>query len=272
MTAEPPYAKPPQLIALDIDGTLVDARLTLSGPDKTAIAAARAAGSRVVLFTGRMFASSVRFAQELELEGPLVCYQGAACYDVATQARLWEEPVPAETARSVVERMLADGFHAQAYFDDRLFVQSINRWSRIYTDIAAVEPVLVPSLEAAITRPSTKVVAVGEPARMEAYARELSARYPELYITRSQPEFVEVLSRKANKGDALRRVVAELCVDPVSTIAVGDSWNDVPLLNAAGFGVAMGSAPPELKALAGAIVHPVGGHGVSQALREYAVP
>ncbi|TAM91958.1 Cof-type HAD-IIB family hydrolase [bacterium] len=272
MSTEPPYAKPPQLIALDIDGTLVDARLTLAPPDKTAIAAARAAGSRVVLFTGRMFASSVRFAEELGLEGPLVCYQGAACYDVATRERLWEEPVSAETARSVVERMLADGFHAQAYFDDRLFVQSINRWSRIYTDIAAVEPVLVPSLEAAITRPSTKVVAVGEPARMEAYARDLSARYPELYVTRSQPEFVEVLNRKANKGDALRRVVAELCVDPVSTIAVGDSWNDVPLLNAAGFGVAMGSAPPELKALAGAIVHPVGGHGVSQALREYAVP
>ncbi|TAM61457.1 Cof-type HAD-IIB family hydrolase [bacterium] len=272
MSADPPYAKPPQLIALDIDGTLVDARLTLAEADKAAIAAARSAGSRVVLFTGRMFAASVRFAQELELDGPLVCYQGAACYDVASRALLWEEPVPAERARRVVDRVLADGFHAQAYFDDRLYVQSINHWSRVYTNIAAVEPVLVASLDAAITRPSTKVVAVGDPARMEEYARTLAQAFPDLYVTRSQPEFVEVLSRLANKGDAMRRLVSSLGVDPISTIAVGDSWNDLPLLGAAGFGVAMGSAPPELKALAGAVVPPVAAHGVSQALREFAVP
>lgn len=272
MIVAPPYVKPPQLIAIDVDGTLVDDRLTLSEADKAAVADVRRAGSRVVLFTGRMFSATVRFARELELDGPLICYQGAACYDVRSERPLWEEPVPAPQARTMVEQILADGFHAQAYFDDRLYVQSVNRWSKIYTDLAGVEPVVVPSLAEACSRSSTKVIAVGSPPRMGEYSAELARRYPELYVTRSQPEFVEVLSRKANKGNALRRLTRELAVDPRSTMAVGDSWNDVPLLEAAAFGVAMGSAPPELRAHAAAVVPTVAEHGVSHALRGFALP
>jgi len=268
----PPYVKPPQLIAIDVDGTLVDHRLEIGEPERQAIGAVREAGSRVILFTGRMFSATVRFADELGLAGPLVCYQGAACYDVRTRHLLWEEPVGAEDARAIVQQVLADGFHAQAYFDDRLYIQSVNEWSRIYTDLARVEPVLVPSLADACTRPSTKIVAVGPPERMAGYARELTDRYPELYVTRSQPEFVEVLNRAANKGNALRRVSRDLAVDPTSTMAIGDSWNDVPLLDAVAFGVAMGSAPPELRDRAAAVVPAVSEHGVSHALRAYALP
>jgi len=267
-----PFVKPPQLIAIDVDGTLVDDRLVLAEADKAAIAEVRAAGSRVVLFTGRMFAATVRFAEELGLDGPLICYQGAASYDVRSRRRLWEEPVPPDAARALVEHILADGFHAQAYFDDRLYLQEINGWSKLYTDLARVEPVLVPSLAEACSQPSTKVIAVGPPSRMETYVRELAQRFPELYVTRSQPEFVEALSRAANKGNALRRLVRDLEIDPNSTMAIGDSWNDVPLFDAAAFGVAMGSAPPELKARAAAVVPTVGEHGVSHALRGYALP
>jgi hydroxymethylpyrimidine pyrophosphatase-like HAD family hydrolase len=83
------------------------------------------------------------------------------------------------------------------------------------------------------------------------------------------PEFVEVLDPAVDKGAALRFVAARLGVAMEDTFAIGDSWNDAPLLAAAGFAVAMGSAPPELRAIADACVADVAHDGVAEALETY---
>ena len=88
-------------------------------------------------------------------------------------------------------------------------------------------------------------------------------------VTRSLPEFVEVLdpSDRQGHGAAIRR--ARLGVDSEETMAIGDSWNDAPLLEAAGFAVAMGSSPPELRAIADAVVADVAHDGVAEAIEKY---
>ena len=78
-----------------------------------------------------------------------------------------------------------------------------------------------------------------------------------------------MLDPTVDKGSALRFVAKRLGVPSEETMAIGDSWNDAPLLEAAGFGVAMGSAPQELRAIADAVVGDVAHDGVAEAIGKY---
>ncbi|HTW82457.1 MAG TPA: Cof-type HAD-IIB family hydrolase [Candidatus Sulfotelmatobacter sp.] len=260
-----------RLVALDLDGTLIGEDLVVRPRVAAAVAAAQAAGVAVTIVTGRMFAAAKPFARQLHIAGPIVCYQGAAIYDVATGATLRETPVRSDVTREVLDWAHAHGVHAQCYADDRLYVDEINRFSRRYTALARVEPVLVPSLRDAFAqRPTIKIVLVDEPARADEHLAALHALLGErAYLTRSHPDFVEVVDPAVDKGKALAFVAARLDVPLDATLAVGDSWNDVPLLEAAAVGVAMGSGPPELLGKADHVVADVAHDGVAEAIERY---
>lgn len=261
----------PELVALDLDGTLIDRSLMVRPRTLAALAQARALGVRLTIVTGRMFAAARPFASTIGALGPIVCYQGAAIYDESSGERLLHLPVASQTALEIARRALADGLHVQLYADDRYYVQSRTRYGDYYAELAQVEPVVVPSLAAEFAgRDSTKVVIATDPERANALVRELAGEYGErAYVTRSQPEFVEVLNPRVDKGAALAFVARRLGIALERTLAVGDAWNDVPLLRAAGFAVAMGSAPPELREVADAVVADVAGDGVAEAVERF---
>ncbi len=77
------------------------------------------------------------------------------------------------------------------------------------------------------------------------------------------------MNAKVNKGRSLEIVARYLGIPLAQVMAIGDSWNDAPLLQAAGFGVAMGSAPAELREVADAVVTDVAHDGVAEALERY---
>jgi len=260
-----------RLVALDLDGTLVGEDLIVRPRVREAIAAAQAQGVAVTIVTGRMFAATKPFARSLAIDGPIVCYQGAAIFDVGTGAVVRETPVHADVTRDTLEWAHVHGVHAQCYADDTLYIEQINRFSRRYTTLARVEPVVVASLRAAFAeRPSIKVVLVDDPDRSEQHLAALQALLGKrAYITRSHVDFVEILDPAVNKGEALAFVAARHGVALEATLAVGDAWNDVPLLDAAAVGVAMGSGPPELLQRADHVVADVAHDGVAEAIERY---
>jgi Cof subfamily protein (haloacid dehalogenase superfamily) len=260
-----------RLVALDLDGTLIGEDLVLRPRVREAIEKAQRRGVAVTIVTGRMFAAARPFVQALHVEGPVVCYQGAAIFDATTGATLRETPVAQDITRQVLEWAHVHGVHAQCYADDTLYVDEINRFSRRYTDLARVEPHLVPSLrEAFASRPTIKVVLVDDAERSEQHLAALRELLGErAYLTRSHVDFVEVVDPKVNKGEALAFVAQRYGVGLDATMAVGDAWNDVPLLDAAAIGVAMGSGPPELLARADHVVGDVAHDGVAEAIERY---
>ena len=224
-----------RLVALDLDGTLVGSNLTISPRVREAIARARERGTAVTIVTGRMFAATKPFALTLGLTGPVVCYQGAAIFEVATGAILRETDVDQNVTRAVLDWADEHHVHAQCYAGDKLYVQQINRFSKRYTDLAKVEPTVVPSLRATFAdQPSIKVVLVDDPGPSEEHLAALTTLLgARAYLTRSHPDFVEVLSPAVNKGEALAFVAERYGATLAETMAIGDAWNDVPLMSAA---------------------------------------
>ncbi|HLX26586.1 MAG TPA: Cof-type HAD-IIB family hydrolase [Candidatus Cybelea sp.] len=261
----------PKLVAFDVDGTLVGRDLVIASGVRDAVSRMRHAGTEGCLVTGRMYRATIPFARELELDGPIVCYQGAAIIDPGTDEVLYHAALSNEIVRELIAVTERDRMHLQLYRNDEYYCETRNRFSDLYASLSMSQPVIVPSLrEAFAYSPATKAVIIADEPKAAEYAQKLAAIVGgRANVTRSLPEFVEVLDPAVDKGAALRFVAARLGVEMERTMAIGDSWNDAPLLEAAGFAVAMGSSPPELRDIADAVVGDVAHDGVVEAIERY---
>ncbi|HEX3370640.1 MAG TPA: Cof-type HAD-IIB family hydrolase [Candidatus Cybelea sp.] len=260
-----------RLVAFDVDGTLVGRNLSISNAVRSAVERMKAAGVAGCLVTGRMYRATLPFARELGFDAPIICYQGAAIIDPESDAVLDHRAVENDVVRELASLAERDRVHLQLYRNDEYYCEERNRFSELYASLAQTEPVVVPSLrEAFAYSPATKGVVVADAPEAEAYALKLHDALGErAYVTRSLPEFVEILNPQVDKGAALRFVAERLGVPLEQTAAIGDSWNDAPLLRAAGLGIAMGSSPPELREAADAIVADLEHDGVAEAIERF---
>lgn len=270
----PAPTQPPQLLALDLDGTLVEPREPARPATIEAVRRVIAAGVRATIVTGRMYVGAQPFAALLGLDGPIICYQGAVIADARTGRFLREIPLKHDVAVRAYTAAKAAGYHTQFYRDDRFYVEENNAYAQLYARTSGSEPIVVPSLPDAFAgRDSTKVNIVTDAARTPAALALMQQTCgDDAYVTRSNPEFVEMLDPTVNKGATLRIVCEQFGIPLDRVLAIGDSYNDLPFLEVVGFSVAMGSAPDELKAKADAVVGDVHADGVAQAIERFVLP
>ena len=247
----------PDLIASDLDGTLLPAAAEGLPQARQAIDRLRVAGIPFLICTGRMFRSARRVATMLGLEaGPVICYQGALVADLATGESLLHRPMNGEAAGEVVRHLRELGRHLNAYIDDTLLVEKIDHWARFYAEHTEVSLELVADLEAEVTaRPPTKLVAISDPADVDRLLPELQARWRgRLYVERSQPEYIEIADASVSKSGALEWLCDRQGWRRARSVTCGDGHNDIDMLRWAGLGVAMAEAAPEVRTAAGLVV------------------
>ncbi|HET7812775.1 MAG TPA: Cof-type HAD-IIB family hydrolase [Candidatus Baltobacteraceae bacterium] len=263
--------KKPKLVALDLDGTLVGKSLAIRPRVQEAIAAMREQGVQGCVVTGRMYKAALPFVRTLRFTAPVICYQGAAVIDCETDDVLQDVPLPNREALEVEAYARKNGLHIQLYANDKYYCESLNPYVELYAKISGVEPVIVPSLAQQFEEwGATKACMIAEPdvilQHMPAVESMLGDR---AYVTRSIPYFLEIMNARVNKGRSLRIVANHLNIEMDDVMAIGDSWNDAPLLEAAGIGIAMGTAPEELRAVADAVVADVENDGVAEAIERF---
>jgi Cof subfamily protein (haloacid dehalogenase superfamily) len=271
----------PKLLITDLDGTLLDERLTIDPRDAEAVRVAREAGMRVGVATGRMYRSGLPHALALGVDLPLICYQGALIKELPSSAGpgdqhpeakvLFSRDVPAEVGLEVLDLCRRRGYALNVYRDDHLYVDEVTPDVLFYTGIAQIEPEVAtdPSLVELIRRGSTKLTAVSEDVeRFQVALEELGQLVGDrAEVTRSIVGFCEITARDVDKGHALRWLCRYLEVDPEDVVAVGDAPNDIPLLKAAGTKVAVETAAPEVRAIADWLVPGPGHGGLAEVVR-----
>jgi Cof subfamily protein (haloacid dehalogenase superfamily) len=274
---DPGAPRPPRrpcLVAVDLDGTCLDADQRLAPRTRDAVRATVAGGTAVVVATGRMYRSALPWARILGVTAPLLCYQGALVRAMpdgngtAMGPLLFEDPLAADAAERALALARERGWHRQAYQDDLMLCEEDRPEAHLYAGIAGVEINLVDDLAPLLRRGSTKVVCVvtdlDEAARCEAAMRE--ALGGAALVTRSLPQFVEITNPVASKGRALRRLCEHLGVHLARVVAIGDAPNDSDMLGAAGYAVAVEGAPESLLRRADVRCATAGEGGVGEVL------
>ncbi len=261
-----------KLVALDLDDTLLDSGLKISEDCVRAIQEVRQRGIRVTISTGRMYRSALPYAQQLEIDVPLITYQGAWVKNSISGEVLYCKPVPRKLASEVIKFFKVAGVHCHSYYNDQLVMESLSEEGRFYSQLAGVEAVLVDDLVARLdTEEAMKIMAIShDEKQLLDMERNLKLYYGDnLHITRSKPYFLEVMHREANKAKALEVIARHFGIDRQEVMAVGDSYNDMEMIEWAGLGVAMGNAFESVKDIADFVTASNEEEGVTEALRRF---
>jgi len=257
-------------IAVDLDGTLLNSEHILTPRCEAALRAAMARGVRVIFATGKTATSGLALARRLGLDTPGVYSQGLILADIDGTIR-YQRVLDPEAARIVTTYAEGHGYPIVAYSGMRILAESYN----IQTDfmVAHHEPLaeLVGPLSAIAGRvPINKLNMHIDGGEIAAVRAELAARLGgRATLVQSLPVQLETLPPGASKGDGLRRLLADLGIDPRHVLAIGDGENDLEMLQLAGIGVAMGNAPASVRAAADYVTASNDADGVALAVERF---
>lgn len=261
-----------QLIATDLDDTLLRDDRTLSERVIQAIRKAREQGVHVTFATGRMPVSALPYVEQLGLDVPIITYNGAMIQEALSGEILYRKVIPVETAREIVRWLLNQEVHLHVYRRDQVFVQKMNDWSMGYAKAIRV-PVEETNLIELLQREVDgieKIILFGENKELEAWGEKIHKEFTgKVHITRSKPHFLELIHPEVNKGVALTALAKRLGINQENVMAIGDNLNDIEMIRCAGLGVAMENARQEVKDAANVVTTSNQDDGVAQAIEKY---
>ncbi|MGM3305223.1 Cof-type HAD-IIB family hydrolase [Anabaena sp. WFMT] len=266
-----------KLLVLDIDGTIAGHDNQVSETVKDAIAKVQAKGIHVAIATGRMYCSALRFHQDIKSTLPLVAYQGAWIQDPKNQKIHRHLAVPREITQQLLDYFeqpqLRTLLSVHFYINDQLYVREITTETELYAERCGVNPIPVGDLRQVLNDEPTKVLALCDDANLiQELLGNLRLQYTpaELYMTTSVATFLEAANPFVNKGTAVRYLAEELLgLERDNVMTIGDNFNDVEMLEYAGIGVAMGSAPDPVQAIANWVAPSVENHGSAIAIEKF---
>lgn len=258
-----------KLIALDLDGTLLDPAGTITPGAKAAVARARAAGVRVVLNTGRPIPEAAHFAAEAGCDSLFSCLGGAAIVDGDTGAVLRRWDIPEPSGKQALELCLGREIELMIFAGEQILVDPFSKESLLRTypfpafhnNAVTVNDPVGYMEERGL--PLTKIHGDWNPGN---YPLKELAALPGVILTASNARDFEIVPAGVDKGKALAELAAQYGVSLEECAAVGDSDNDMAMLKAAGLPIAMGNASPAVKAAAKRVVASNGEDGVAQAI------
>ena len=264
---------PIRLIALDLDGTLLDSAKNLSERNRNALAAAAAKGVHIVPTTGRFFGMMPEAIRALPFVRYAITVNGAQVYDREADTALARAEIPVSTAIAAME--VLDGFDCiyDCYQESwGWMTEAMQRKAADYAPDAHYLKMIrefrrpVPELKAHLAAKGADVQKVMLFARKDGDVEGVLA---ELVLTRSTRNNIEINHALAHKGEAMRRLAEALDFGLESCMAFGDGLNDLTMVRDAGLGVAMANAAPEVLAAAKHVTLSNDEDGVAAAIEKF---
>lgn len=260
-----------KLLCIDIDGTLLDDGKKIQPETIRCLKAASDKGMRIALSSGRMPAGVDLVEKELGIPCIKACSAGTCIF--MGEDCISSEHMPNYMIKEVCQKLAEKHSVPLWIFHGRdWFVTGVDGYVEREMEIIPYRPKVVNAGQLADKwekegkRPN-KLLLAAEPDRIPAIYQEMEAQaWHEIDMARSAEFFIEIFPHGVNKGSALLAICRKLGVMPEETIAVGDQELDIPMLEAAGFGIAMGNAVAQLKEKADFVTKSNNESGIAYAL------
>ena len=262
-----------RLIVSDFDGTLRKTEGGISDGNIGAIEDYIAAGGVFAFCTGRMLTSIMPYAKQLGLKGLVVAYQGAVIADIESGKLLRDVRMDAEGSAGVCDYLQELGRHIHVYDGKDVYMNRDDEYKRYYEKVCGVSGILTGEDVASVVREKgirpQKVLSMNAAEENTEIFALVNGRFKDRYEVTSSSDFlVEVTSFGCNKGGALEFLAGYYGIPMEKTIAVGDSLNDLPMLEFAGIGVAMANGEAHIKAAADMIAEDCNHFGAAKILEQ----
>lgn len=260
------------MIATDLDGTFLDNDQNIPKENMQAVDWLRKNGYIFIIMTGRSQEHAEQYLKMTDYKELCGIFQGAVVLDAATGNIVSQNALDTDTALSIYHDAVSLGLNVQAYKDNHVWVEKYDENIAFEEKVSRHKIGICKDLEALIaSNDNIKLLINTSEALTQKYFTYFRDKYPELSVATSGPRFTEFTRRDAHKGTALDIIAKHYGVKPEEIMAFGDQLNDIPLLDYAGFGVAVANAKDELKKHAKYITSSNSEAGFAKAIEKFII-
>ncbi len=268
---------PYQLIAADMDGTLLNSAHQITPRSKAAITEALRRGRHVVFATGRCLAEAQDYLDEFPDMRYLICENGASVYDCKAKKSLFRAPLPSELTERIIQIVEKEDVLVCFYIGNRAFAEGCTEERLIsfglesFVETLKKTVIRVPDLFAFYRDNPLEAEKITLFFRDDATRRRVRGKLASMPVQMASSMFgnLEISAAGVDKGMALRSLCEILSISPEQVIAVGDGNNDMGMLRAAGLPVAMANAAQEVLRIAKKRTLDCDHDGVAVIMEEY---
>lgn len=259
-----------RLVALDLDGTLLNDDKQIHEHDIKIIQEIMSKGVMVTLASARPLCSMLPYAQQLGINFPLISLSGSYVSDMQETEILVERPMDLAVFKEMVMVFEEKDYYIKAYSKNRLFVQEDDEVTQRYSKVFKVPYTAVGKKQLRTLDMSLLRLAIfDEPSRIEE-ARETLGNWSNYFkVIRDTDRGLEIVEHTVSKGTALKSLCQNFNIALEQVMAIGNEGSDLAMIQSAGLGIAMGNSCEELKEHAAYVTKENAQCGVGFAIQQY---
>lgn len=237
-----------KMMAVDIDGTLLDSQNRLTGEVKHAIRLAVSKGLIFTICTGRPIQGVEPLIDEIGLDIPFITYNGAMVVMGKSRQIIYEQNLTSEDSMRIMELGNMFGTTIIVWVKNKLYVNRLDERAEMYARSINFHPVVIDNPENLLKDGATKILFYDTVERIHEYESKAGQYVGNMvnYHT-SKPMYLEFVDKNASKAIALQKMGEYYGISREEIIAVGDGENDLSMIKFAGLGVAMANAEEEIR-------------------------
>jgi len=265
------------MIAMDMDGTLLNNKKEITERTKKALKKANEKGINLVVCTGRIFTSALFYAKLIGTKAPIIASNGAYIREKDENKVIYKKCLEKEDAKKIISLAEENGFYPQVFTVDTIYSRKLIYSSKNYSlwneqipkeDRVNIE--IVDDLYKVVDQNDIlKIVVMSEELEKLFKLKSFIKDNIDVSVYSSLENNFEVMARGISKGNAVKILADFYKISPEEVICIGDNENDISMIQYAGLGVAMGNATEDLKLVADLVIDTNDNDGIAKFLEEY---